>query len=402
MGRRLLVLPLLLSMIATLTVGTSVAPAAPAPAPAQAAAAIPPPDDDPFYDPPPGFEATAPGTVLAKREVRVSTYLIPTPVRAFQILVRTTDSTGRPVATVSTVMVPVNAPPPGQRTLLSFQNAIDSLGTKCNPSYQLRTGLQADPTAPAAALLKGWVTMQTDYQGPRMSWIAGKMAGRAVLDGIRAALALPESGLTAESPVLAWGYSGGGHATAWAAQEQPTYAPELSVDGWLANAFTGDLAKTLRGLDGGPFSGFLLAAVIGLSREYDLDVFNERGKLLVERMAEDCVAEIVALNPFKRIRDYTKVDVYTDPRVAEVMAENSAGTVAPRGPVLVQQSRFDEIVSPEFNSGTVDSWCALGADVEYHLSNVPEHVVYGVASVPYALVWMDARLRGAPTNSTCA
>ncbi|MBB5852098.1 lipase family protein [Amycolatopsis umgeniensis] len=381
--------------------GTGVAAAVPSAAPS-AQTTIPRPDDDPFYRPPAGYEAQPPGAVLRKREVKISTYLIPTPVRAYQVLVRSTDGADRPIATVSTIMVPLAAPPSGKRTLLSYQSAIDSLGTHCNPSYELRTGLQKDPSAVAAALLKGWVAIQTDYQGPRMSWIAGKVAGRATLDGIRAALALPEAGLGPDAPVAAWGYSGGGHATAWAAQEQPSYAPEMDVKAWVANAFTGDLRKTVEGIDGGPFSGFALAAMVGLSREYaTLDPFNDKGKQLAERIGDDCVIELVAANPFQHVNDYTRYDIYHNADVDAVLADNYVGTRAPKGPVLVQQSRFDEIVSPSYNQGSVADWCARGANVEYHLSNVPEHITYAIASVPYAISWISQRLSGVPTAGNC-
>ncbi|WP_020667273.1 lipase family protein [Amycolatopsis nigrescens] len=386
----LLVLIAVLAALLTGTAGTA------------AAEPIPFPKDDPFYQPPAGFESTAPGTILRQREVNASTYLIPVPAKVYQVLVRTTDSKDQPVATVSTVFVPP-LPPDRRRPLLSFQIATDSLGTQCNPSFGMRVGLEKEVTGIWTALSNGWVSVITDYQGPRMAWAAGRMAGHAVLDGIRAAHNLPEAGLDQNGPVGAWGYSGGGQATAWAAELQGQYAPELNVKGWAAGAFPGDLAQTLKGLDGGPFSGFTLAGAVGVSREYpELDpLFNDKGRQLAVQIGERCQLELVAMNPFKKLNDYTTSDVFTDPLAGRVLADNRLGGSAPTAPVLVQQSSLDELIRPEYNQDVARQWCAGGTDVEYHLSAFPGHVGYALGSIPGALTWLYGRFLGLPTGGNC-
>src|SRR5918992_6205212 len=65
------------------------------------------PTDDPFYDPPPGFQHAAPGTVLRSRDVEVAFLgLIPQKFTATQLLYRTTDMNGVAEATVTTVIAP--------------------------------------------------------------------------------------------------------------------------------------------------------------------------------------------------------------------------------------------------------------------------------------------------------
>ncbi|HJT94825.1 MAG TPA: lipase, partial [Mycobacterium sp.] len=65
------------------------------------------PVDDPFYDPPPGFQHAAPGTVLRSRDVEVAFLgLIPQKFTATQLLYRTTDMNGAPEATATTVIAP--------------------------------------------------------------------------------------------------------------------------------------------------------------------------------------------------------------------------------------------------------------------------------------------------------
>ena len=65
------------------------------------------PADDPFYDPPQGFQHAAPGTVLRSRDVELAFLgLIPQKITATQLLYRTTDMNGEPEAAVTTVIVP--------------------------------------------------------------------------------------------------------------------------------------------------------------------------------------------------------------------------------------------------------------------------------------------------------
>lgn len=53
--------------------------------------------------------------------------------------------------------------------------------------------------------------------------------GYAVLDGIRAAIALNK--LPSDTPSVMAGYSGGAHATAWAANLHSKYASDLNIIG---------------------------------------------------------------------------------------------------------------------------------------------------------------------------
>ena len=70
------------------------------------------PTDDPFYQPPAGFQHAAPGTVLRSRDVEVAFLgLIPQPLTATQLRYRTTDMHGNAEATVTTVILPADLAP---------------------------------------------------------------------------------------------------------------------------------------------------------------------------------------------------------------------------------------------------------------------------------------------------
>lgn len=99
-----------------------------------------PPSNDTFYQPPDGYESTAPGTILKARQID-TTFLgiLPQNVKeSYQLLYRTVDTQLRPSHTVVTILVPYNARPGPE--IVSFQNAEDSANINCAPSYQLRAG----------------------------------------------------------------------------------------------------------------------------------------------------------------------------------------------------------------------------------------------------------------------
>src|SRR5215212_9542151 len=80
------------------------------------------PAKDPFYLPPPGFEHARPGTVLRSRDVELAFMgLVRQQFTATQLLYRTTDLSGLPQATVTTVVAPAERTPNRPCPILSYQ-----------------------------------------------------------------------------------------------------------------------------------------------------------------------------------------------------------------------------------------------------------------------------------------
>lgn len=390
-------------LTAALAVGAVVGmPAAAAPEPA--AAQVLPPDDDPFYQPPDGFESTAPGTVLRTRPVTVTGLGIPIPVSSTQILVRSTDTKDRPVAVASTLMVPMT-PYPGSRPLLSYQQAIDSLGDQCNPSYTLRKGTMQELPLLAMGLAKGWAVVTTDFQGPRNAYGAGRMAGHAVLDAVRGALRLPDTGLSPTTPVGMWGYSGGGQATTWAAQLAPSYAPELDIKGVAAGGVPADLDQVLRKVDGGVFSGVVFAAVFATAREYPelATLYNDLGRATDERIKDMCQAELAVTLAGRRLNEFTTAaDPLSEPVAVEVLRDDSLGRDgAPTAPLFLFHSFLDELVPVAVARNLKSDYCAEGTRVRYYEDYVSEHISLDITAAPLAVSYLGARFAGLPAPTDC-
>lgn len=399
MRTRLLAAGLLTAIVAAGLVAGPAASAAPTPQ------AVVPPADDPFYQPPAGFESTAPGTVLRSRSVTVTGLGIPIPVRSWQALARSTDAKGRPVAVATTLMVPLTPYLLGKRPLVSYQSAIDSLGDQCNPSYTLRTGTHAELALMELALLRGWAVVNTDYQGPRDAYGAGPMEGHGVLDGIRAAVRLPETGLSGlNTPIGMWGYSGGGLATSWAAELHPGYAPELNIKGVASGGTPADLAAAGRQMDGGPFSGLFIAASAGISREYPeiLSVMNDAGRAMLDRIGDMCVTEESAFFAFRRLNEFTTVpDPLAEPVVVGVLDQIELGKVTPRAPVYLYHSVFDELIPFAGVQALRQTWCEGGGKVEFYQDFLSEHMVLAVSGAPAAVSYLGDRFAGRPVPNNC-
>src|ERR1700757_3269279 len=265
------------------------------------------PSDDPFYQPPSGFQHAEPGTVLRSRDVELAFLgLIPQRTKATQLLYRTTDLNGQAEATVTTVIVPAHVAEGQVCPLLSYQCAIDAVTSRCFPSYAMRRRAKAlgslaqlELVLVAAAVAEGWAVSVPDHEGPGGAWGAPYEPGYRVLDGIRAALSSERLNVSPSAPIGLWGYSGGGLASAWAAEMCGDYAPELNIVGAVLGSPVGDLGHTFRRLNGSHMAGLPALVVAALADIYpDLNAViqehvNEEGKTLLQRLHKMTTAEAV-------------------------------------------------------------------------------------------------------------
>ena len=363
------------------------------------------PNDDPFYRPPAGFESTPPGTVLATRPVTVTGLGVPVPVDAQQFLVRSTAARGEPTAVVGTLMVPKAPYAAGARPLVSYQPATDSLGDQCNPSYKLRAGTEYELPLMMQALQHGWAVVVTDYQGPQNAFAAGRMAGHAVLDGIRGAEALPGTGLAgAATPVGLWGYSGGGLATSWAAELHPGYAPELNIAGVASGGTPSDFEAAVRQIDGSIASGLALLASTGLTRAYPemLTLLNDAGREMVRRIGDMCVGEAVSAFRFRHLNEFTTSnDPIAEPVAQAVLELNHLGRLTPKAPVFLYHSVFDELIPFRTAQVLQADWCRAGGHVTLHADALSEHSSLAATGAPLAVSYLASRFAGVDVPATC-
>jgi Secretory lipase len=375
-----------------------------------------PPQDDPFYAPPVGYGSASPGTILRSRPVQLAAFAnLPQDVEAWQLLYRTTNSDGQPEATVTTVLLPSG---PAPRGLLSYQVAEDAVAPQCAMSYVLQQGAglagansQAEVLLIDAALAQGFAVSVPDYEGPGGDFGAARQPGYAILDGVRAAEQFTPLGLQGRStPVGISGYSGGSLASGWAAQVQPSYAPELSVRGVAVGGFVTNIVQALTQINGGEASGLIVAVLDGVARTVPalaaaLDTYlTPAGKGALANGAAQCAAADVAEYPFVNVSNYLTIPLaqfLALPAVNAAMNGLDLGGSVPTAPMFVYHAVNDELIPIAGTDATVRTYCASGDSVTYTRDELSEHVSLAVIGAPAALSWLTQRLTGGAVPHGC-
>lgn len=371
------------------------------------------PAEDPFYDPPAGFQHALPGTVLRSRDVELAFLgLIPQRLHATQLLYRTTDRNDNPQATVTTVLAPADRDLGRPCPIVSYQCAIDAVDGRCFPSYALRrrakghgSFTQLELLLIAAILSQGWAVSIPDHEGRDGHWGAPYEPGYHVLDGLRAALATEQLELSAEAPIGLWGYSGGGLATGWAAEVSGSYAPELNVVGAALGSPVGDLGNTLRRLNGSFWSGLPAVMISALARVYpDLErVIDEHatvdGRELLRSLESTTTGAAVLRFHHQSLDSYIDQpleQLVEHPAVQHVFDDTRLGTAVPVPPVLMVQAIHDEVISVDDIDTLAQTYASGGARLTYHRDLLSEHILLHPLSTPMVLDWLRDRFANRP------
>ncbi|MFI9504493.1 lipase family protein [Nocardia sp. NPDC052566] len=379
-----------------------------------AAQPVPVSTADPFYTAPADLAEHANGAVLRSREIVPVGLIGAPPTRAWQVQYRSSDGAGLPTTVVATIAVPTTPwTEPGPRPLLGLQIAEDSLGPQCAPSHYLRMGLAAginnstfSTTEAASALRRNWAVVISDYEGPRARFLDAGQTAHGVLDGLRATRSFAPAGL-ADSPIATIGYSGGAIATAWAAQQQPSYAPELELAGVALGGVPADLPSAIAKVNRGSNAGLgllLLAAFHRLAPEADIPaLLNDRGRRMLAENANACGLEFVVKYLFANIDDYTAAtNIGADPRIRAIGETTRLDRTTPTAPIYLWHSTDDDVLPAERTDALVDTWCATGGRITYVRPHGQNHVAASPAGYPAAMDYLAQRFTGAIPPTGCA
>ncbi len=246
-----------------------------------------------------------------------------------------------------------------------------------------------------------------DHEGPNGAWGTPYEPGYRILDGLRAAVNSERLGLSESAPIGLWGYSGGGLASAWAAEMQGSYAPELNVVGAVLGSPVADLGHAFRRLNGSFYSGLPAMVVAALSH-----VYPELGRIIAEHATDTgkamllrvenmttahAVLRLVGMDMGKLV-DRPLNEILDMPEVKHVFDSIKLGTAVPTPPVLIVQAVHDKIVSVDDIDELTDTYKSGGASVTYHRDMFSEHMLLHPMSAPMALRWLIDRFNGKPVS----
>ncbi|WP_159846701.1 lipase family protein [Nocardia sp. CY41] len=320
------------------------------------------------------------------------------PGKAQHVMYTSRLQDGSPVA-VSGTFIDATGPwqGPGSRPTVVIGPGTSGQGDRCAMSVAFSTGvtvytdpspgLSANQELPASVVWSalGARVLVTDYIGlgtPGIHTYANRIeSAHAVLDGARAANNL--AGVGPDAPLVLWGYSQGGGATAAAAELQPEYAPELALKGTWAGGPVADLAAILERIDGSLISGAIGFAINGLLARYpelqkaDDRVTSPAGRAMLETLSDECIGDIITRHAFMKTgamiddgRSLTE-HLAAIPEAAPVLAEMRVGNRTPATPVLITSGLNDDTVPYGQARRLAEDWCAKGATVTFRTNDLP-------------------------------
>lgn len=327
--------------------------------------------------------------------------------KAWRITYRSTTSTGTSDVVSGAVIAPVGAV--ATTPIVGYAPGTLGLGDQCAQSRNLDRSVDPGPSEREwiqRYTTAGYAVAVTDYQGlgtpGGYPYDVGRSEGHALLDVLRAAEHLPGSGLSSGTSVAVVGYSQGGLATGWAAQLAANYAPELKLKGAAIGAPPADLNTNVRFLDGAEWAGLVLATVYGHDVAYpelDLQRFlNAKGRQAFEDLADDCVLDLYAYAGHK-LSEYTTEDILARPDWQASLTRESLGSGTPTVPVLLYNSKADDIVPYDPTAKLADTWRRNGADVTFYAPDTGGHGTTGLVMMTVTTGWISARLLGLPTTA---
>jgi hypothetical protein len=405
------------------------------PSPPFVPAAAPQPKDDPFYkytDSKP-LPDILPGTVLKTRSFPYRIFgIVPTLLKATQLLYRSTSQTGSPTVNVTSVIQP-----PIQldkAKVISYQSAYDSLNQNHEPSYAISGGhtlggvinnVEAVVFVPFIA--DGYTIIVADIEGQGADFAAGPEYGRNTLDSIRAAFNSPAVDLPSDAQVAMLGYSGGAIATEWAAELAPTYAPDVNKR-MIGAAIGGVLvhpAHNLHYVDGSlTWAGVMPMAIAGIARAFHINFtqyLNNNGKKIFKNMENASIINVLGHYPGLTWKDLarpaypTPDDIPLYVTLVNKLIMGTGGT--PTIPLFIGQGANGVpegtpgnkpgigagdgvMIAGDVRTLALD-YCANGTTVHYEQYDDLTHVSSLLPWLPNSIAWIVERFAGllAPDNN---
>lgn len=355
---------------------------------------------EPFYQPPDPLPPAAPGALI-----RSESLAAPDGVRGWRILYHSRSLAGADIAVSGSVFLPTAPAPAGGRRVVAWAHGTAGLGDRCAPS-SAHDALGAVPQGPEL-LAAGDAVVATDYEGigtPGLHpYLVGASEGRSILDGVRAARALPDGALSAD--LVVFGHSQGGQAALFTGEIARQYAPELRLRGIVAAAPPTDLpavASHVTELDDG--SAYLMMLAGGYSAVEPQaklpSILTDKGTTASKLLEDACAGELI-----KALKGVPAGEVFAkDPRATEPwssgLRENSTGTLPPDVPLLVLQGGQDPIVPEPVTAAAMQRLCIAGDTVDYRVVPDAGHDVVP-SNAPQVLPWIASRFAGGAAATTC-
>jgi alpha-beta hydrolase superfamily lysophospholipase len=264
-----------------------------------------------------------------------------------------------------------------------------------------------------AMLANGYVVVATDYPGLGTDgihpYLIGESEGRAVLDSVRAARDLLDSG--ASDRFAVWGHSQGGHAALYTGELAERYAPDLKLVGVATAAPATYLIELLDTDKNSPSGKDITAwALLSWARLKNVPVTSlvePNAMPAFESIAKDCIQSVPQFEHIEHDERPLQQEQFLkiNPTLVEpwrtMMLNNSPGQAPAGAPVFIAQGTADTTVRPDITKRFGEALCKQGVRVTFVSLNGVTHTFAARDSASAALAWMTDRFRGTPAPSDC-
>lgn len=387
------------------------------------------------------------GQIIKKEKVRTSLK----GAQAWRIAYISSDLGERKTIATALVAAPIGAKPNGDRPIMAWAHGTTGTAQNCGPSQVL------DPAVPLNEyflvggnswtdyglpsleefIRDGYVVIATDYQGlgsggVHQYGVAGTQS-RDVINSVRAAASMKETG--AGKKAVAYGWSVGGGAVLGAASmpeyisQKGTSADGIDFIGFVALAPYDEGILLPRGrIDQAmsqkvmaeiiqSFSSDILgfahfsmalygtqAAVPGLKLN---DLFTDEGAGVIRDVySNKCVhvaADTIVFNYGKEFMKLVKSQPENTQSWIEAIVKGSVPPVKPIAPVVIYWGTKDTTEPPIQGKLYQEQMCKLGGNIErIQLPGEQSHFTTPGAAAPLYQAWIKDRLAGKPAANNCA
>jgi pimeloyl-ACP methyl ester carboxylesterase len=353
----------------------------------------------PFYDAGLDFAKKAPGEIL-------KTEPIPAPegAAAWRVMYVSRTWDDRLVPVTGIIVAPKGGSAKGRPILVWLHGttggarvAAPSLAP--DPAQNL---VQRSETAPidygvpylTDFLAKGYVVVATDYYGlggPGIhQYIVGSTAARNGLDIARAARKLKDT--HAGRDLLSFGWSQGGHAALFIAEEQAAYAPELRHIGAVAIAPATTAGVHFMNIP----HAYVLARGYASAYYVPLTGFTDEGRKLI-----DVAGEVSITGVFRESLKYQGPFFVGDwnPAMKAALALNIPGNRKSPAPILVVHGEADGVAPPNGTKEMLPRALKNGDRIKVSWYPNEDHRSVIAAARLEILAWLDDRLKSKPAPS---
>ena len=182
-----------------------------------------------LYDVSPGEIPGKPGTIIRIWPLEGGGPGMGGNGEAFRILYRSTSPSGKPIPVSGAIFIPSGPAPAGGRNIIAWAHPTSGVVPPCAPSLMPDVGGMMWNLGNMIGA--GYIVVATDYPGLGTDgihpYLIGESEARAVLDSVRAARDMPNTG--ASNRFAVWGHSQGGQAALYTGEIAARYAPELKL-----------------------------------------------------------------------------------------------------------------------------------------------------------------------------